>query len=169
MNGAFGTLLRALAEGRVRFIIIGGVAATVHGSARHTRDIDVVYARDDENVCRLVAALAPHAPYLRGAPAGLPFRWDASTVRAGLNFTLTTSAGDIDVLGEVVGGGAYEDLLRETEEIEAFGVRALCVTLPKLIALKRAAGRPRDNEVLAELELLLEDRGNTGPTSFSNP
>ncbi|HXG55177.1 MAG TPA: hypothetical protein VNJ03_07325 [Vicinamibacterales bacterium] len=168
MNGGFGTLLRALADGHVRFIIIGGVAATVHGSARHTRDIDVVYARDDENVRGLVTALAPYAPYLRGAPAGLPFRWDTATVRAGLNFTLTTAAGDIDALGEVVGGGGYENLVRDSEEIEAFGVRALCVTLPMLIALKRAAGRPKDHEVLAELELLLEERGNTGPTSFSD-
>ena len=160
MIGGFGTLLRALADGDVRFIIIGGIAATVHGSARHTRDIDVVYARDDENVGRLVTAMSPHAPYLRGAPAGLPFRWDAATIRAGLNFTLTTPVSDIDFLGEVTGGGRYEDLLPDTVEIEAFGVRARCVTLSKLIALKRAAGRPKDNEVLAELESLLEERGD---------
>lgn len=161
MNGGFGTLLRALADQQVRFIIIGGVAATVHGSARLTRDIDVVYARDDENVRRIVTALAPYGPYLRGAPAGLPFRWDAATIAAGLNFTLTTSASDIDFLGEVVGGGRYEDLLQDTVEIEAFGVRALCVTLPKLIVLKRAAGRLKDNEILAELQALLEERGDT--------
>jgi predicted nucleotidyltransferase len=163
MNGGFGTLLRALAEHQVRFIIIGGVAATVHGSARLTRDIDVVYARDAENVGRIVTAMAPFAPYLRGAPAGLPFHWDAVTIAAGLNFTLTTSASDIDFLGEVVGGGRYEDLLDHTEEIEAFGVRALCVTLPTLIILKRAAGRPKDNEVLAELNLLLEERRKIDP------
>lgn len=161
MNGGFGTLLRSLTEGRVSFIIIGGVAATVHGSARHTRDIDLVYARNEENVGRIVAAIAPYAPYLRGAPAGLPFHWDAATIRAGLNFTLTTSVSDIDFLGEVVGGGRYEDLLPDTVEIEAFGVRARCVTLSKLIVLKRAAGRPKDNEILAELESLLEERGNT--------
>lgn len=160
MIGGFGTLLRALADGDVRFIIIGGIAATVHGSARHTRDIDVVYARDDENVGRLVTAMSPYAPYLRGAPAGLPFRWDAATIRAGLNFTLTTPVSDIDFLGDVTGGGRYEDLLPDTVEIEAFGVRARCVTLSKLIALKRAAGRPKDNEVLAELESLLEERGD---------
>jgi predicted nucleotidyltransferase len=157
MNGGFGTLLRALAHENVRVIIVGGVAATVHGSARHTRDIDVVYARDDENVRKMVTAMAPYSPYLRGAPAGLPFHWDAATIRAGLNFTLTTSEADIDFLGEVVGGGRYEDLLPDTIEIEAFGVRTLCVSLPKLIALKRAAGRPKDNEVLAELQALLEE------------
>src|SRR5687768_15715314 len=105
MNGGFGALLRALTEREVRFIIIGGVAATIHGSARHTRDIDFVYSRDDENIRRIVTALVPYAPYLRGAPAGLPFRWDAATIRGGLNFTLTTSVSDVDFLGEVVGGG----------------------------------------------------------------
>ena len=75
-----------------------GVAATIHGSARVTQDLDIVYARTPENFARLVAALAPHAPYLRGAPPGLPFRWDAETIRRGLNFTLTTTLGDVDLL-----------------------------------------------------------------------
>lgn len=158
MSDGFGTLLRALVHEEVRFIIIGGVAATVHGSARHTKDLDVIYARDTENVRRLVAALAPYSPYLRGAPPGLPFRWDAPTIAAGLNFTLTTSASDVDFLGEVTGGGRYEDLLPHTIEIEAFGIKARCVTLATLIVLKRAAGRPKDNEILAELEALLEEQ-----------
>jgi hypothetical protein len=55
---------------------------------------------------RLVDALAPHHPYLRGAPPGLPFQWDTATLARGLNFTLTTSLGDIDLLGEITGGGS---------------------------------------------------------------
>jgi hypothetical protein len=74
-------------------------------------DLDVVYGRSPENVGRLVLALTPYHPYLRGAPPGLPFRWDAATVQRGLNFTLTTDIGDLDVLGEIVGGGSYEALL----------------------------------------------------------
>ena len=77
----FEGLLAALARGGVEFILIGGVAARAHGSARLTQDLDVVYSRDPANVDRLVEALAPHAPYLRGAPPGLPFRFDATTVR----------------------------------------------------------------------------------------
>jgi hypothetical protein len=80
-----------------------GVAATIHGSARLTRDIDVVYDRRPENIARVVAALGPFAPYLRGAPLGLPFRWDTATVARGLNFILTTTLGDIDLLGEITG------------------------------------------------------------------
>src|SRR5688572_16237667 len=99
----FGRLLTVLASHEVKFVIVGGVAATIHGSARLTNDLDIVYARDSENMQRLVAALQPLRPYLRGAPAGLPFRFDEQTVRAGLNFTLMTDAGAIDLLGEIAG------------------------------------------------------------------
>ena len=92
-DGDFETLLGSLSAGRVQFVIVGGVAATIHGSARLTSDVDVVYERGDENLGRLVAALSPLKPYLRGAPPGLPFHFDERTVRAGPNFTLTTLAG----------------------------------------------------------------------------
>ena len=69
----------------MKAIIIGGVAASAHGSARFTNDIDFVYRRTPENLARLVDTLAPYEPYLRGAPPGLPFRWDAETIRHGLS------------------------------------------------------------------------------------
>lgn len=154
----FAGLIGALANGRVEFLIVGGLAATVHGSARMTQDIDVVYSRSPENVRRLVEALAPFAPYLRGAPTGLPFEWAASTVLRGLNFTLTTRLGDIDLLGEITGGGTYEELEGSTLGVEIFGHRCRCLDLDTLIRVKRAAGRPRDLEAVAELEALAEER-----------
>jgi predicted nucleotidyltransferase len=154
----FEGLLRALLGHRVEFVLIGGLAATVHGSARSTLDIDAVYRRTPENIGRLVASLAPLTPYLRGAPPGLPFRFDDETVQRGLNFTLDTTLGSLDLLGEVLGGGRYEDLLPASERIQLFGFDCWCVSLEALIALKRAAGRPKDLEVLAELESLLEGR-----------
>lgn len=158
MSANFEELLPLLQRQGVRFIVIGGGAAVAHGLARLTHDVDVVYARDTENMRNLAAALQPHAPYLRGAPPGLPFRWDEATIRSGLNFTLTTALGDLDLLGEVSGGGNYEQLLPFTEEIEAFGLRCRFVTLERLILLKRAAGRPKDLEALAELQALLDER-----------
>ena len=154
----FAALLGRLLEAHVDFILVGGVAGTVHGAARATYDIDVVYARNPQNVERIVAALAPAGPYLRGAPAGLPFSLDVDTIRRGLNFTLTTSLGDIDLLGEITGGGTYEQLLSGTIEADTFGFRCRCVSLELLIRLKRAAGRPRDLEAIAELEAILEER-----------
>jgi hypothetical protein len=150
--------VRVLSAGGVDYIIVGGVAGNLHGALRTTLDLDVVYSRTPENVRRLVAALAPYHPYLRGAPAGLPFAFDQATVTRGLNFTLVTTLGDIDLLGEVAGGGRFEELVNDAERIEIDEVTCRVVSLPKLIALKRAAGRAKDREALAELEALLEER-----------
>lgn len=154
----FERLFQTLAHGGVRFIVVGGFAATLHGSARLTVDLDIVYARDRENLEGLVAALAPYRPYLRGAPPGLPFLWDSETLRRGLNFTLTTTLGDIDLLGEVTGGRTYEDLLPDAGPVQVFGIECLCLGLRRLIQVKRAAGRPKDFEAVAELESILEER-----------
>lgn len=147
--------LDALRNGQVRFIVIGGAAATAHGSTLLTNDLDVVYARSPEDIARLASALAPHSPYLRGVPAGLPFKFDAPTIKRGLNFTLDTDFGPLDLLGEATGGGTYDALLAHTISIDLFGGPCLCVDLPMLIRLKRAAGRPKDILALAELEALL--------------
>ena len=152
------SLVRVLADEGVEYVIVGGVAANIHGALRTTLDLDIAYSRSPANIARLVRAVAPYAPYPRGAPPGLPFIWDEATVRRGLNFTLTTTLGDLDLLGEVTGGGCYEDLVGRAEPIDLEGRRCWVVTLPTLIALKRAAGRPRDHESLAELEALLEER-----------
>ena len=153
----FDALIGALGEAGVEFIIVGGLAATIHGSSRLTQDIDAVYARSDENIERLVTALRAHEPYLRGAPPNLPFEWSSATIRRGLNFTLTTTIGDIDLLGEITGGGGYEDLLPHSIVVDLFGHKCRCLNLPWLIKTKRAAGRPRDLEAIAELEALLEE------------
>jgi predicted nucleotidyltransferase len=64
----------------------------------------------------------------------------------------------LDLLGEVAGGGTYEQLLPHSVEVSAFGCKFLCVSSERLIQLKRAAGRPRDLEAIAELQALLEER-----------
>lgn len=151
----FPELIRALAD--VEFIIVGGVAARAHGSARFTEDLDVAYRRSEENIHRIVRALAEHRPYIRGAPPGLPFVWDERTIQNGLNFTLTTAIGSIDLLGEITGGGTYDDLLPHTVVQEFFGVDCRFLDVQTLIRVKRAAGRPKDYEAIAELEALAEE------------
>lgn len=73
-------------------------------------------------------------------------------MRHGLNFTLATLAGDLDLLGEATGGGTYEALLPHSELREVAGLDCRFVNLQTLIRLKRAAGRPKDLERIAELE-----------------
>lgn len=153
----FPAAIKLLSVGGVEFIVVGGVAATVHGSAHITYDLDVVYRRTPANIERLTAALAPVRPYLRGAAEGLPFRLDPSTITRGLNFTLSTTLGDLDLLGEATGGGTYDALLPDTIAGTIDGVEFRCVSLRRLILLKRAAGRPKDLNILGELEALLEE------------
>ena len=119
--------------------------------------MDVVYSRADENIERLAAALAPHRPYLRDAPPNRPFGWNAKTIYHGLNFTLSTALGDLDLFGEIAGTETYSDLLPHSFDVEAFGVRFKCIDLPTLIRIKEAAGRPNDREAIGELRVLLQE------------
>ncbi len=153
----FTRLLETLVGNDVRFVVVGGVAATVHGSARLTQDLDVVYARDEANLSRLVEALSPLQPYLRGAPEGLPFTWDVETLAAGLNFPLTTTLGDLDLLGEIAGGGGYRKLVDDAIVVQLDEFDFLCLALQRLIDVKRAAGRPKDLEAIAELEIIRDE------------
>src|SRR5499427_584688 len=152
----FGRLLTILTQAEVEFIVIGGFAATAHGSAHVTVDLDVVYGRTESNIARLASALQPLQPYLRGAPPGLPFRFDAETLRRGLNFTLTTDLGPLDLLGEITGGGGYEQLLPYSINVSVFETECSLLGLERLIHVKRAAGRPKDLEAIAELERIME-------------
>ena len=154
---AFESLLKTLSKSGVEYVVVGGVAGVIHGSVRLTQDLDIVYRRTSDNIERLVSALEPHEPYLRGAPPGLPFIWDARTIESGLNFTLTTALGLVDLLGEIAGGGTYEDLMPHSVVVDAFGVACRCLDLVALIRAKRAAGRPKDFEAIAELEAILDE------------
>jgi hypothetical protein len=152
-------VLRVLGEAQVEFVVIGGLAAVAHGSSHVTYDVDVCYGRSRQNIERLCAALAPLHPSLRGAPRELPFRFDPPTVSAGLNFTLETDLGAVDLLGELVPFGLYEAVVPHTEQMELFGWTVSVLSLPALIRAKRAAGRAKDLLVIPELEALLELRG----------
>lgn len=154
----FKALLSSLESNRVAFVIIGGVAATLHGAARVTFDLDIVYDRSSENLGRIVAALSPFQPYLRGAPPGLPFRFDAETLRRGLNFTFTTTGGPIDLLGELTGVGSFATVVANSVVAELFGATYRFLDLEALITSKRAAGRPKDFEAIAELEIIKQER-----------
>lgn len=112
--------------------------------------------RATPRISRALRALQPLHPRLRGAPEDLPFRFDEETLKRGLNFTLTTDFGDIDLLGEVAGIGTYAAVCAASMPVELFGRTFAVLTLDALIASKRAAGRPKDLQVLPELEALRE-------------
>lgn len=148
--------LEAFSRCDVEFIIVGGVAMNLHGSAHVTFDLDICYDRRRANLKRIVAALAPYHPRLRGLPENLPFVWDEQMLQSGTNFTFTTDLGDIDLLGEVAGVGSYSDAFAASVAVPLYGVECRILTLDSLIASKRAAGRTKDLLVLPELEALRE-------------
>ncbi|MEZ5356103.1 MAG: hypothetical protein R2762_26000 [Bryobacteraceae bacterium] len=137
----FRLLLDALTGAGVDFVLVDRAAAIAHGSTRLTLDLDIVYSRTPEKIAKVAQALAPYSPYLRGVPPGLPFRLDPETIQRGLTFTLTTSLGQIDLLGEIAGGGFH----------------ALLPQAMTRIAVKRAAGRPKDLEAIAGLEAIRDE------------
>lgn len=151
-------IIGVLVSGGVKFIIVGGAAATAHGSSRLTNDLDIVYSRGDTNIERLVKALRPLQPRLRGAPGDIPFRLDEETIRRGLNFTLTTLVGALDLLGEITLGGGFDQLLPDSIKLNVFGHECLCLGLKRLIEVKRTAARPKDFEAIAELQVILEEQ-----------
>ena len=144
-------LLDVLAAAGVDFVVIGGVALVLRGSSRVTLDLDLCYARDRENLRRLAAALTPYHPRLRGAPPNLPFLWDDRTLASGLNFTLTTDLGDLDILGEVAGVGAYAQVSAGSSELVVGDTPIRVMDLDALERSKRAAGRAKDLLDLAEI------------------
>jgi predicted nucleotidyltransferase len=147
----FRELLRRLTEAGVEFVVIGGVAVIAHGHARATLDLDVCYARSPANIRRLVAAIQPIHPHLRGAAPDLPFIWDERTLRNGLNFTLVTDEGDLDLLGEITGLGSHDDIALRAIDVDIHGTAIRLLSLEDLIRSKAAAGRAKD---LVDLEAL---------------
>lgn len=149
-----GPMLRQLIDHDVKVVLIGGLAMVAHGSAYITKDIDLCYGRSKENLEALTLALAPLHPTLRGAPPDLPFRLDVPTLAAGLNFTLSTDLGALDLLGEVTGIGGYELALAQSDERHLGPLTVRVLSVDGLIVNKRAAGRPKDlNHVLELVEL----------------
>lgn len=146
------SVLAILADHQVECVVIGGVAATVHGSAYLTYDLDVCYNREKSNVSRLVGALTPYHPRLRDDPAEVPFVFDERSLLAGMNFTLSTDLGSLDLIGEVPGLGLYDAVLRRAEWVTVFSRKFPVLSLDALIAAKKASERAKDLITAQELE-----------------
>jgi hypothetical protein len=133
------------------------MAGIARGSNYPSFDLDVAYRRDKANIKRLVAALREIGVRLRGAPADLPFQLDERTIENGANFTFITPFGDFDVLADVDGIRSYAELAAASEEKEVFGLPLRIAAFDDLIAMKRAANRPKDRNMLEEY-LVLADK-----------
>ena len=160
-------ILARLVVAGVRFVVIGGLAARAHGSTSNTQDLDICFARDRENLERLAAVLRDITAIRRGLPSDAPAMppLDARTLRATSLLTMDTRFGPFDVLANPDPGFDYETLLAGSEEAEVLGVPIRFAGLDDLIAMKRAAGRPKDRvelEILGALREEIDQQGQRG-------
>lgn len=157
-------ILAILATHDVQFVLIGGLAAQAHGSPSLTGDLDICYARDGANLARLADALAAMDAIRRGLPVDAPRMpaLDARTLRAGGLFTLTTRFGDFDILATPDPDFDYERLVAHAVVTTVAGASVWVTSIDDLIAMKRAAGRPKDRielEILGALREQIDRRG----------
>ena len=153
-------LVLRLVDGGVRFVVIGGFAGQLHGSSLITYDLDICYARDDANIAALVVVLTELRTTLRGAPPDVPFRLDVVSIRNGDAFTFNTELGPLDILGTVARDRErvdYDAFLPNAVEVELEGRTFKVAGLDDIMAMKRAAGRPKDLIALENLGALREE------------
>jgi hypothetical protein len=152
-----GPLLRALNEAGVDYVVIGGLAGMAHGSSYPSFDLDIAYARDPQNLERLAQVLRSLDVKLTNAPADLPFQIDAKTLYNGANFTFDTPLGRFDILGSADGMSSYEELRAGARQGEIEGEPARIASIDHLIAMKRAANRPKDRLMLEEYIVIADE------------
>ena len=148
-------LLSALKKHKVEFILIGGVAARLHGSPELTEDVDITPEGSRENLGRLAAALAEIGARVRGAEdVDCPI--DGRALEAADIFTLTTDLGMLDLCFRPAGKQTYEQLAAHARTFEVFGLQIPVASLDDIIESKTAAGRNKDLRALPTLRLLQE-------------
>ena len=151
-------LLRSLTERGVDFVVIGGIAAVLHGSPRVTQDLDISFATDPGNLEALGATLRSLDARLSGAPADLPSTPDADALRRVMVLTLETAHGRLDVLAAPSGAPPYPELRARADRYDVGGFHVLVAAIDDLIAMKRATNRPTDLADVVELEAIRERR-----------
>ncbi len=155
-------LLAALSSAEVDYVVIGGIAMVAHGSARLTRDLDIVFSPDDDNLERLGRALAGLGARLRGVDDDVPFIADAATLARVDILTLETSSGWLDVHRRPAGAPPYRTLRKNAEPIELGDLSVLVASPADLKAMKQTAARPHDLIDLEYLDVIIRLRRERG-------
>jgi hypothetical protein len=150
-------ILRVLESHGVRYVLIGGLAATLHGSPLRTGDADICPAREPDDLERLAAALRSVGARIRAAdaPQGLPFACNARFLAGVELLNLSTSFGDLDIAFHPAGTRGYDDLIARVDCYDLGGLVVPVASLEDVIRSKEAANRAKDREGLPTLRTLL--------------
>lgn len=153
-------LITTLAKHDVRYVLIGAVAARLHGFPRVTAEADITPARDPENVARLAAALRDldARVYTDSVPEGLSFDCSSAMLSRAKLWHLVTSAGRLDIAFTPSGTGGYEDLIQNAVAFDVFGTRLDAASLEDIIRSKQAAARPQDLQDVIVLRQMLRQQ-----------
>ncbi len=149
-------LLGELGRGGVEYVLVGGMAAVVHGAPITTLDVDIVHARTGENAARLLAVLDRHGARYRGQPRGRVVRPTLEGLLGDGHHTLATDLGPIDVLGALAGGKGYAELSTDAETRGDGELTVRVASLRALVEIKVATNRAKDRLALPVLLALLE-------------
>jgi hypothetical protein len=150
----FREILKRLTDHGVDYVVVGGVAASLHGSPMGTLDVDVCTTFEEENLRKLIAALADLNPKQRMRPDKMRLPLNLDSLRGVRNLYLLTDLGVLDLMGELPGVGRLEDLAGRTELVHLPGFSCRVLDLDTLIKSKTFAGRPKDIENVQHLEVV---------------
>ena len=150
-------LLRTLCEREIEFIIIGGVAAVLHGAPTTTFDLDIVPEQSETNLDRLMDVLLAHETLVRD-PAGRRLEPNPVALRGRGQLQLMTDLGPLDILCRLHDGRGFEELKSSTVLLDTDGLALRVLDLPTLIEVKQSTGRARDRMVVPLLLALLRER-----------
>jgi len=144
-------------------VVIGGIAAVLQGSARNTFDLDICFATDDANLAALGDVLTALGARLKGVNEDVPFVPDPRTLGQVEMLTLVTALGELDVLTRPPGAPSYEELRRNADRYDLGGFNVSVASVDDLIAMKEAAGRPKDLLDIEDLEAIARLRHRRAP------
>lgn len=147
-------LLGRFLDASVDFVVIGGVAVIAQGAPRFTKDLDICYSTESQNLDRLGRVLVSLKATLRGVEEDIPFVPDGRTLAHIQVLTLHTPEGNLDLLARPDGSPAFRSLRAQADEIKLDGLEVPIASVTDLIAMKRAAGRPQDLVDLETLEII---------------